>query len=135
MKTEFTRLPAHEQARISNRANLRMVAAAVAVVALLGLAREHSADAMTVSPGTSVGASALAVVPGAATYAHRSKRDRVWQEDELPRYLTLWADRYGADLVRAKGKVAGHKHCWFAIATRGIDATRVACPDGFRGES
>jgi hypothetical protein len=104
-----------------NRQNLAMVGAAfaavIAVQALSPMVEESPAPASTVSVPTLV--------------AGTPKRDRVWQEDELPRYLTVWVDRYGADLVRAKGKVNGHKHCWLAVA----DTSRIACPDGWRAES
>lgn len=58
-----------------------------------------------------------------------------WEEDELPAYLTDWVDREGADLQRKAKFIDAndmpHRNCWMAIA----DTTRVACPDGYRGES
>jgi hypothetical protein len=113
---------------IVNRQNLAMVAVSfAAVIAVQAL--PPMVDPSPVQEPVSV-VPTLAADTGAGNTPARGK-NAVWQEDELPRYLTLWVDRYGADLQRAKGRIQGHKHCWLAVA----DTSRVACPDGFRAES
>jgi hypothetical protein len=50
-------------------------------------------------------------------------------EDSLPPYLTVWVDRYDADVHPFH--LDGHTGCWIAVA----DTSRIACEDGFRDES
>jgi len=72
--------------------------------------------------------------PVAVPTHHRKIRTKpaphVWNRNQLPILLHLWANKYHG-YIAYWGRYDGHAACWAAVA----DTSLIMCPDGYRTTS